>query len=270
MNPYMSRDAVRALYTHRASSYDITHETPLNDAIDQHFADLCSRVWLTSPPKALLDLGCGTCRQLGVLSRWLLTARVVGLDMSTEMIQVARSRAFPFPLELTEGDMECLPFPAEVFSSVISTRSSLLYVDPARVLSEVHRVLRSGGTFLASLRNNWSLESLVYFLCHGTGGKDVAHLLKTGWIARPQPQQRGNAVTEVRLNPIRMHSKLVAHGFVVQACHSFPLLLRASQGGASRIKDIVQSCETAIDRAICQVPLLRLCGGLTFFVARKP
>jgi ubiquinone/menaquinone biosynthesis C-methylase UbiE len=72
--------------------------------------------------------------------------KAVGVDVSDEMIRVARS--------LTTGHLnatfevanaECLPFGDAVFTHAFSMESLYYYADPAAALREVNRVLKMGG-----------------------------------------------------------------------------------------------------------------------------
>jgi SAM-dependent methyltransferase len=91
------------------------------------------------------DLGCGSgvftdlLRQHGFQS--------VGLDISPKLIELGRHR---YPgLELIEGDAENLPFETGSLDGVLLSGLVHHFPDPRKVAAEVHRVLRSGGRFVA-------------------------------------------------------------------------------------------------------------------------
>jgi ubiquinone/menaquinone biosynthesis C-methylase UbiE len=95
----------------------------------------------------VLDLGCGeglTPGKLSLPSGW----QIIGLDVRYEGVFKAHvnfeQRAFVC------SAAETLPFRAFSFDRVISN-VALPYMDIARVLTEVYRVLTPGGTLLASL-----------------------------------------------------------------------------------------------------------------------
>jgi arsenite methyltransferase len=94
----------------------------------------------------LLDVGCGS----GWLARRLATlvpdGRVVGIDVSDEMVRVARrgSASFDNVLFVT-GEAEEIPWEANFFSHAISVESSYYWPDPAAGIKEIFRVLRPGG-----------------------------------------------------------------------------------------------------------------------------
>lgn len=70
--------------------------------------------------------------------------RVTGLDLSAEMLEIARQRARDLQREvdLREGDAHDLPFPDESFDTVVCTYSLCNIPDPGRAVAEMKRVLR--------------------------------------------------------------------------------------------------------------------------------
>jgi SAM-dependent methyltransferase len=97
------------------------------------------------PCDTALELGCGT----GELSRRLaLVARkVIALDLSTEMIRVARSRSAGQPnIQFLVGDMMALPLHGG-FDCVVSL-NTLHHVDPVQALRAMRAALRPGGSLL--------------------------------------------------------------------------------------------------------------------------
>jgi len=103
------------------------------------------------PPTArVLDLGCGS----GWASR-LLAARaseglVTGVDISDEMITLARQSSQEFPnTEFQVAAADRLPFPDGTFTHAFSMESLYYYDDMPAALREVARVLDRGGLFAA-------------------------------------------------------------------------------------------------------------------------
>lgn len=98
------------------------------------------------PADRVLDVGCGTGFML--LAAAGHAAQVVGVDVAPAMLAEARRRVDQAGLTnvtLREGNAEALPFADERFD-VVLTRLTLHHMaNPARVLSEMHRVLRTGG-----------------------------------------------------------------------------------------------------------------------------
>src|SRR5678815_5360034 len=95
-------------------------------------------------------------------------------------------------VQVLDTPAEALPFPARSFDTVLATLVLCSVQDPGRVVSEIHRVLRPGGTFLflehiAAPPGTWTrraqaaLERLwkrVAGSCHLT--REVGLLLEAG------------------------------------------------------------------------------------------
>jgi SAM-dependent methyltransferase len=76
------------------------------------------------------------------------TGRVFGLDMTDEMLALARrnsAEAGATNVEFLKGQIEAIPLPAESIDVVISNCVVNLAADKAAVFSEIARVLRPGG-----------------------------------------------------------------------------------------------------------------------------
>jgi SAM-dependent methyltransferase len=92
--------------------------------------------------RRVLDVGCGT----GTLATWLAehaAARVWGVDMSPEMLAVARKKV-PAGVGLKEGRAAELPFKDGWFERVV-TMLVIHHVDRTAALAEIHRVLGEEG-----------------------------------------------------------------------------------------------------------------------------
>jgi SAM-dependent methyltransferase len=94
-------------------------------------------------PGRCLDLGCGTGIALPVLSR--LGWSIVGVDVSTDQLAVARARADEIGAELLEADASRLPFGDASFDAVASILTHTDFEDASAAFAEVARVLRPGG-----------------------------------------------------------------------------------------------------------------------------
>ena len=105
------------------------------------------------PGEAVLDLGCGAGFDAFIAAQLVGPAgRVVGIDMSPEMIAVAEAglKAADFSnVEFRPARVEDLPFPEESFDVALSNGVLNLIPDKPRALSEVFRVLRPGGRLQA-------------------------------------------------------------------------------------------------------------------------
>jgi SAM-dependent methyltransferase len=95
---------------------------------------------------ALLDVGTGTGRMAELFAP--RAVQVTGLDMSPEMLRVARTRLQHLPAEqvsLVQGDFAALPFGEASFDTVLFHQVLHYAQDPGAVLAEAARVTRPGG-----------------------------------------------------------------------------------------------------------------------------
>jgi len=98
-----------------------------------------------TPPRALLDVGCGTGRLLRRAAERWPGARLVGVDPAQGMIDAAR-RLTP-GATFHQGQGEALPLEDASVDAAFSTISFHHWADQPAGLREVRRVLRPGGRF---------------------------------------------------------------------------------------------------------------------------
>lgn len=103
--------------------------------------------------EAVLDLGCGAGFDAFIAAQLVgPTGRIVGIDLSPEMVAVAKAglREAKFPqVEFQVASVEALPFPNASFDVALSNGVLNLIPDKPGALSEVFRILRPGGRLQA-------------------------------------------------------------------------------------------------------------------------
>jgi arsenite methyltransferase len=104
--------------------------------------------------ETVLDLGSGAGADVLISARRVgPTGRAIGLDMTDEMLELARRNAAEAGAENVEfvrGHIEDIPLPDASVDVVISNCVINLSGDKPRVLREAARVLRPGGRFAVS------------------------------------------------------------------------------------------------------------------------
>ena len=95
----------------------------------------------------ILEVGCGTGWLVALLAEQAPEGRVVGLDVSDEMVRRARQRNDEIEnVMFVTGEAGEIPWDAQFFSQVLSVESAYYWPDPARGVREMFRVLREGGS----------------------------------------------------------------------------------------------------------------------------
>jgi arsenite methyltransferase len=104
--------------------------------------------------ETVLDLGSGAGADVLISARRVgSTGRAIGLDMTDEMLDLARANAANAGVtnaEFVKGYIEEMPLPDATVDVVISNCVINLAADKAKVIAEAARVLRPGGRFAVS------------------------------------------------------------------------------------------------------------------------
>jgi demethylmenaquinone methyltransferase/2-methoxy-6-polyprenyl-1,4-benzoquinol methylase len=125
-------------YDHTSQMYDLLLNPFLN-GIRRAFVN-----WvLRQQPERILDVGCGTGKQLSLLPE---TMDAVGIDLSEAMLEQAHRQA---PGKCQQADATAIPFDDQSFDLILSQFA--LHEKPTETidqeLREVRRLLQPGGVF---------------------------------------------------------------------------------------------------------------------------
>ena len=105
-----------------------------------------------APGHRVLDVATGTGAAAEAAAQLVGTSgSVTAGDISASMLEAARNNLKGSPIVLQTFDGHELPYPDGHFDTVICQLGLMFFSDPARGLSEFHRVLRVGGRAAASV-----------------------------------------------------------------------------------------------------------------------
>jgi ubiquinone/menaquinone biosynthesis C-methylase UbiE len=95
----------------------------------------------------VLEIAVGTGKNLRFYSS---DCRITAVDVSSEMLNVARRRAAKLSMAVSflRGDAETLPFPDKSFDTVVSSLSTCTFPNPVAALGEMRRVCKHDGKIL--------------------------------------------------------------------------------------------------------------------------
>ena len=108
----------------------------------------------------VLDVGCGSGWATRLLAGFAINGHVTGIDISDEMIRVAREASQSYAnVDFEIASAEQLPFNDNEFTHAFSMESLYYYRNISKALSEIHRVLENGGLFCAVVDLYWENEA---------------------------------------------------------------------------------------------------------------
>ncbi|GHC21618.1 class I SAM-dependent methyltransferase [Aidingimonas halophila] len=143
-------------YARLAPVYDRRWQGYVRASVDRAAARLALQ-----PDETLVDVGCGTGALLAMLSQQVPTARLTGIDLSSEMLAVAREHVGD-DVSLIAATAERLPLPDASQDAVVSTSAFHYVRHPLPALGEMRRVLKPGGRVVIV---DWCDDFLTCRLC---------------------------------------------------------------------------------------------------------
>ena len=149
----------RVDYDKIAHHYD---ERYRDHGVDAHLlAFLDGRRNVAPATQRILDVGCGTGKQLAANRQHLPGVTMVGVDRFEGMLRIARQRCPE--VAWIQGDGAALPLSSQTFDYATSQFSYPHVRNPSRLLEEVFRTLRTGGRFVMTNIDPWSMTGWAVY-----------------------------------------------------------------------------------------------------------
>ncbi|MDR3560265.1 MAG: class I SAM-dependent methyltransferase [Negativicutes bacterium] len=143
-----------------AARYDAWFATPHGKYVYRYEREIILELLDITPGIYTLDIGCGT----GIYTNELCEAgaRVVGVDISPEMLDIAaeNNKQHGDNVSFSVADAAELPYDDNSFDLVTSISAMEFYEKPRESLQEMYRVLKPGGHMVVATLNSLSIWSL--------------------------------------------------------------------------------------------------------------
>jgi len=155
VTPYKSstegkKSQIRAMFNNIAPKYDFLNHF-LSMGIDKIWRRRAIKLLSELDYPEILDIATGT-GDLAIASMKLSPKRVVGLDLSAEMLKVGEEKIKKLHLDevisMVEGDSENLPFNDGEFDAAMVAFGVRNFENLNKGLSEIYRVLKNDGRFM--------------------------------------------------------------------------------------------------------------------------
>jgi ubiquinone/menaquinone biosynthesis C-methylase UbiE len=115
----------------------------------------------------VLDIGCGHGRSLMELAARAPRGRIVGVDPSELMVEIAAQKNRPLieadRVDVILSGVEALPFPDDTFDKAQCVHVLYFWKDIETSLREIARVLKPGGRLGLLFRTNANLKAIASF-----------------------------------------------------------------------------------------------------------
>lgn len=137
-------EEMSAFFARRLARYEDVHLGNWGE-LYAHIAD-----FFDEGLETLLDIGCGTGLELEAVYRRFPEARIMGIDLSGDMLAKAREKFAGKRFQGIEADYFVHPFPAEAFDAALSfeTLHHFPYEKKGKIYEKLFQALKNGGYYI--------------------------------------------------------------------------------------------------------------------------
>lgn len=160
--------------------------------------------------KRILDLGCGTGKQLSADFHTFPDLSLIGMDLFSGMLWVAQKRGPS--VAWVQGDNAHPPFSAGSFDYITNQFSYQHVQQREKMVSEIYRLLKEGGRFVMNNIDPWHMsEWVIYQFFPAAWELDIADflpvdkfvgLMETAGFTNIEVSRR-NEVTDMTLQEVK-------------------------------------------------------------------
>ncbi len=142
------KEQVEAMFDSIAHKYDFLNRF-LSLGIDKGWRTKAMKALKPYQPKTILDVATGTGDLALEAMKILKPEKIVGLDLSEQMLQFGRVKiedaGLSSKIQMVKGDSENLPFDKDHFDAITVAFGVRNFQNLEAGLKEMHRVLKTGG-----------------------------------------------------------------------------------------------------------------------------
>ena len=197
----------------------------------------------------ILDLGTGTGRAISILRERFnqYIALIIGVDISQNMIKIAKCRAKDANVSFILCSAKNLPFRNDLFDVVISVGMFEYQHDLKEYFDEAYRVLREGGQFIFNIWNESCITAKVIL--------QASHIFHSIYLTPRRGYKRRDVVKILRQSrflPISVNYCFIIPTVILRFIKCLPL------------KNIVELSLFWLDKFLC-----RALGNIRDFLATQ-
>jgi demethylmenaquinone methyltransferase / 2-methoxy-6-polyprenyl-1,4-benzoquinol methylase len=169
MDTHSKETHVQSVFQKIAPVYDLMNDL-LSFRRHKAWRKFTMKQMNVQPGATAIDLCCGTCDWTIAIAKASQNGRTVGLDFSSNMLEVGRQKVnkegLGSQIELVQGNAMELPFPDNSFDYATIGFGLRNVPDYTRVLQEMQRVVKPGGRVvcLELSKPTWQPFKGIYYL----------------------------------------------------------------------------------------------------------
>lgn len=190
----------------------------------------------------ILDMGCGTGKQLTANQSKFPDFTMIGMDLSHAMLNQAHKRCTE--IDWIQGDSSNPPFADHAFDYITNQFSYHHVRSKTRMIAETYRILKPGGRFVITNLDPWSMADwIVYTYFPASRQRDLTDFLPVSDLTS---QMEKTGFCNVQVKRVHSRSEENLNEFLRYACqrHRTSQLIAIRdleyENGIARLKDLVE------------------------------